>query len=258
MTNAILRGKPDAGNPHVRFDEGEVASVKPRRGSLLYNMRIVAAFGFLALVFNAFGIEVTWTGAVDNDFGNVANWTVAGGGAPAAGSLATWDTVNIPSGTPRVSGGLSLTGIRNLYLGGTAELTLDCNGSTAYTPFDSTMVMTADLGAKMFVTNGTFKFMGRDNLSIALYLETLGATSRIYAGVAACGVYTVVTNGIAVQTGRHHKLSGNDSRLHVRAKSIWTGAAGDRLMSNPDNWLLGEVPKSSHCYVFFPDSAEGG
>ena len=36
MTNAILRGKPDAGNPHVRFDEGEGASAKPRRGSLLY------------------------------------------------------------------------------------------------------------------------------------------------------------------------------------------------------------------------------
>ena len=54
MTNAILRGKPDAGNPHVRFDEGEVASypptvgrpegvamrgAKPRRGSLLYKYR---------------------------------------------------------------------------------------------------------------------------------------------------------------------------------------------------------------------------
>ena len=38
MTNAALRGKPDAGNPHVRFDEGEVASAAtPRRGSLLYN-----------------------------------------------------------------------------------------------------------------------------------------------------------------------------------------------------------------------------
>ena len=45
MTNAILRGKPDAGNPHVRFNEGKVASyppvegvamggTKPRRGSL--------------------------------------------------------------------------------------------------------------------------------------------------------------------------------------------------------------------------------
>ena len=41
MTNAILRGKPDAGNPHVRFDEGEVASAKPRRGSLLYSYSCV-------------------------------------------------------------------------------------------------------------------------------------------------------------------------------------------------------------------------
>ena len=37
MTNAALRGKPDAGNLHVRFDEGEVAlAATPRRGSLLY------------------------------------------------------------------------------------------------------------------------------------------------------------------------------------------------------------------------------
>ena len=33
-----LNGKPYAGNPHVRFDEGEVAlAAAPRRGSLLYN-----------------------------------------------------------------------------------------------------------------------------------------------------------------------------------------------------------------------------
>ena len=36
-TGKVLEGKPYAGNPHVRFDEGEVASVAtPRRGSLLY------------------------------------------------------------------------------------------------------------------------------------------------------------------------------------------------------------------------------
>ena len=40
MTNAALRGKPDAGNPHVRFDGGEVApAATPRRGSLLYTSR---------------------------------------------------------------------------------------------------------------------------------------------------------------------------------------------------------------------------
>ena len=44
-TGKALNGKPYAGNPHVRFDEGEVASAAtPRRGSLLYNrmMKITA------------------------------------------------------------------------------------------------------------------------------------------------------------------------------------------------------------------------
>ena len=56
MKNAALKGKPYAGNPHVRFDEGGVASEKPRRGSLLYNVSrrnfvngVVASFGMAAL-----------------------------------------------------------------------------------------------------------------------------------------------------------------------------------------------------------------
>ena len=39
MKNAALCGKPYAGNPHIRFDEGEVVLAKLRRGSLLYNRR---------------------------------------------------------------------------------------------------------------------------------------------------------------------------------------------------------------------------
>ena len=47
-TGKALNGKPYAGNPHVRFDEGEVASAAtPRRGSLLY--RTIAVFAGLAL-----------------------------------------------------------------------------------------------------------------------------------------------------------------------------------------------------------------
>ena len=68
MTNAILRGKPDAGNPHVRFDEGEVASVKPRRGSLLYSFKnlllcLTAAFAFA--VRGEIGVSGDTTGATD-------------------------------------------------------------------------------------------------------------------------------------------------------------------------------------------------
>ena len=44
MKNAALSGKPYAGNSHVRFDEGEVASEKPRRGSLLYKTKTRVTF----------------------------------------------------------------------------------------------------------------------------------------------------------------------------------------------------------------------
>ena len=47
---AVLNGKPDAGNPHVRFDEGEVALTKPRRGSLLYAHRNLFALSLIVLV----------------------------------------------------------------------------------------------------------------------------------------------------------------------------------------------------------------
>ena len=53
-----FNGKPYAGNPHVRFDEGEAASTTPRRGSLLYTkvktlglkMRITIVFAAIAFL----------------------------------------------------------------------------------------------------------------------------------------------------------------------------------------------------------------
>ena len=69
MTNAILRGKPDAGNPHVRFDEGEVASAKPRRGSLLYKKMMLA----VGVAVGALGAFAETTGAYVKD-GLIAIW----------------------------------------------------------------------------------------------------------------------------------------------------------------------------------------
>ena len=63
MTNAILRGKLDAGNPHIWFDEGDVASAKPRRGSLLYRtigLACLAVTAFTAGVALAFPSAVTF------------------------------------------------------------------------------------------------------------------------------------------------------------------------------------------------------
>ena len=62
MTNTILRGKPDAGNPHVRFDEGEIVSAKPRRWSLLYK-RIVSV-GCCLMMFVGMAASITNVRAV--------------------------------------------------------------------------------------------------------------------------------------------------------------------------------------------------
>ena len=53
-TGKALEGKPYAENPHVRFDEGEVASAAmPRRGSLLYKAMWVAGGLCLASILSA-------------------------------------------------------------------------------------------------------------------------------------------------------------------------------------------------------------
>lgn len=55
---AVLNGKPDTGNLHVRFAEREVISAKPRRGSLAYDLKLISVA--VALVFGmvAVGDEV--------------------------------------------------------------------------------------------------------------------------------------------------------------------------------------------------------
>ena len=49
----VSHGKPCAGNPHARFDEGAPASEKPRRNALLHTTitdREIIVCGFRALV----------------------------------------------------------------------------------------------------------------------------------------------------------------------------------------------------------------
>ena len=70
-TEKALNGKPDAGNPHVLFDEREVASVTmPRRGALLYNMKkltgktaILAAAIAASAILPARAGSIVWEGA---------------------------------------------------------------------------------------------------------------------------------------------------------------------------------------------------
>ena len=70
-TRKALNGKPYAGNPHVRFDEGEVApAAKPRRGSLLYKRETIAITAFCLLHSLAFA----YTSASYVQDGLIAQW----------------------------------------------------------------------------------------------------------------------------------------------------------------------------------------
>ena len=57
-TGKALDGKSHAGNPHVRFDEGEVApAATPRRGALLCIMKVRRLVGMAFLCLSAVGCQ---------------------------------------------------------------------------------------------------------------------------------------------------------------------------------------------------------
>ena len=80
MTNSALDGKPYAGNPHVRFDEGDGASAKPRRSSLLYKRILVMLCVAVSTIVMA--KTTTWIGGATGQFSAAANWD---NGVPASG-----------------------------------------------------------------------------------------------------------------------------------------------------------------------------
>ena len=98
-TGKALNGKPYAGNPHVRFDEGEVASAAtPRRGSLLYNLKTV-----LALAAAICGVVALPSYAIDNPL--AADYTLTGDETVAAALTVNADvTLDLAGHTLTVNG----------------------------------------------------------------------------------------------------------------------------------------------------------
>lgn len=90
----VLWGKPDAGNPRVRFDEGKVASAKPRRGSLLRKSKFMpmVCWGLLGLAAGAMEpLSANW---LDDANWNAGVWSV-GTGDTAAFGASTENEVNV-------------------------------------------------------------------------------------------------------------------------------------------------------------------
>ena len=123
-TGKALNGKPYAGNPHVRFDEGEVASAAtPRRGSLLYKKLIVVAFSSL-VAFMASADVLYWM--VGDSIANTAKQDDSNN---FAALYVTGDGLNPdPTALMTVTGGQ----VFNMYDPDGGTVGFDYNGIEAY------------------------------------------------------------------------------------------------------------------------------
>ena len=93
-TGKALNGKPYAGNPHVRFDEGEVASAAtPRRGSLLYNVNKLITFAAVAASAAVYADTYTDSGLT---WTFTANGTKATLSACSGNTTVSFDAAKIP------------------------------------------------------------------------------------------------------------------------------------------------------------------
>ena len=122
----VLRGRPDAGSPRVRFDEGEVASAKPRRGSQFRKSKFMpmVCWGLLGLAAGA--TDYTWLAEpLSANWLGDANWNAgmwsAGTGDTAAFGASTETEVNV-NGSVALAG-LSVSGADYAFTNG--ELTVN-------------------------------------------------------------------------------------------------------------------------------------
>jgi len=175
MMNATLRGKPDAGNLHVRFDEGEVASAKPRRGSLLYKTmtypslsRFVRRAGIacaaVGLSSQALATAYTWSASVaEGDWTAPTSWT-AGSGYPASSSdtakfSSATATVNIDAATTIGSVADTFNGSDVKFVGGK---TLTINGSS-WNIMKSAKIDASGSGTKVLFSGDGCKYVYGSN-----------------------------------------------------------------------------------------------
>ena len=159
MTDAALRGKPDAGNPHVRFDEGEVApAATPRRGSLLYKKLMIIAAIVCAAAANAATVNWNTGSAIKPDGStsagngtlNIYVWTVSESTYNNTALGAIWEAYGNETISSITGYDASKTGLGG-SLGGKAAIENVANNTTLYgiiiTTYDSDKDGTVDMYA---------------------------------------------------------------------------------------------------------------
>ena len=185
-TGKALNGKPDAGNPHVRFDEGEVApAATPRRGSLLYKNHIarkgttervlVQVLLTIPLIVGAAATytetELRWGSTAGGDLADPTNWKTTDGVSLSADVDLNYSTSKGYWGQFRGLGNrmVPVTLSRDLYLNridfwsaGTT-FNFDLGGHTLRFYADSDVTFTMrynEKGQKISLENGTIDFTG--------------------------------------------------------------------------------------------------
>lgn len=233
MTNVALRERPDAGNLHVRFDEGDVApAVIPRCGPLhMGSKAIVLVVSAVCGVFSLSAAPLytnQWVGGVSGvaSWGDAANWTVSyADGTPAP--------------TSAVPTAASLTMIRK-----TADIILPpgsfASGSTYFLAKDSDKILNLEIlsGARLALEGadevsylGTAAWQdGPVNNKITLDINggELAVSQKLLAlhpntkPFSECTAY----NRIQVRNGGLLSLSG-DARLRLwGGESAYSTGAG--------------------------------
>ena len=118
ISSTIHKGTPYAGNPHVRFDEGEVApAATPRRGSLLYKKLtmmigaaavVVVAISPMAAKADEYSFFKYDTGTALNGYASYDAWREVTGAAESSASASTETISEAGHRTWSVSSGIDL------------------------------------------------------------------------------------------------------------------------------------------------------
>ena len=242
MTNAILRGKPDAGNPHVRFDEGEVASAKPRRGSLLYKSIIGLV---VALVSTAAMSAVTteWQGALGKEWNNAENWSA---GIPAADGVArfgegvTQDTTVTVTGAAADVGGLvfdtpytvsngSIVKAHDVsLLQGNQAIKIEAKElgdeeGTWYVAEGSTLTIKALSGTASHTKTGpgTVDLSNTSPSSFSVGITTVGEGELLFKSGSICGTSLVIGDGEHAAVARGTYVSEKYPNYSIFGNSVY-------------------------------------
>ena len=233
-TGKALNGKPYAGNPHVRFDEGAGAPRHSGRSTLLYKTRTSqngvagimsrlilniksAALALAALALaapSALGANRNWSGAGGNaNWSTAANW---GGTVPASG-----DTVYFRAASPTrrdVVIDSSVSRSAHIYVDqGSSEsapyiwtATSDANGISSS---GKNMVIGLDntYSGWLKITRGTYTFndiqLGRDNANYS-------TTGWLFLDGSANKISTTLNGNFQIHRGTF-KTSGNNVTFKV-------------------------------------------